>query len=139
MECRDVHPKVYAVVESVLTRHRRSIVSLLLGGACSVLHPSTLQPASSLLYAVLRLSPFEEAEMCYEAALGQEPFAVLDHRYTSGIATYLRRCAHGELGEVAMAVLFDGIWQLFQVKEVETIAHSDQLVSLMVTLNSMDV
>ena len=64
--------------------------------------------------------------MCYSAALRNEIFQIIGDK-TTDFAAFLSRCSRGELNEEALLTFFEGLWELYQVKELDTIVESDKL------------
>ena len=117
-----------SVVESSISPLRGSIVSLLLGGICGILHPTLLDPASSLLYTILRASG-EEVRWFYETGLQQEQFKLGDAARVS-IANFLARCSVGDATLESLMEIAEDIWELHKHSENDSVSESDQVMEL---------
>jgi hypothetical protein len=115
---------VKQVTESVISPVRRSIVSISIAGSCGGFHPNVLDPVASLLYVTLRSCPFEDVQSFLETGLQQESFKLGDIPKRQ-VASFLERCARGELPSTSPMELFEDLWELHQVEEIESIAESD--------------
>jgi len=116
-----------SIVEGVLSRVRRSVVGIVLVGACGTLHPSAIDPAARLLYLILRSSPPDEAMAFCAAAVQQEQFQLIGS-FRSTLTNILHRCIRGELGEATLIGLFTDLQELHQVEDVGSFVESDQVL-----------
>uniref|UniRef100_A0A7S1VM81 Uncharacterized protein n=1 Tax=Grammatophora oceanica TaxID=210454 RepID=A0A7S1VM81_9STRA len=123
---------VKQIIESSFQPSRRSLSALLLEGACGGFHPTSLDPAASLLYVTLRsCNNPEDAKACIEAALNQDCFRLGDGEEAKrSVALYMERgAARGELPVAKLMELFDDIWALHQTEGQESVSNSDVAAS----------
>ena len=107
-------------------------MAVLISGMCGGWNPTLLDPAASLLYAILQVSG-DDARTFYETALQQEQFKLGDPARIA-CANYLARCCSGEVSTVSLMVFAERVWELHQQNEGGSVTESDQVVEFIRTL-----
>jgi hypothetical protein len=121
-----------AIVAKSVFPVRQPIMAVLISGICGGLNPTLLDPAATLLHAILQISG-DDARALYETGLQQEQFKLGDPARMA-CANYLARCCSGEVSAVSLMDFSERVWELHQQNEGGSVTESDQVVEFMRTL-----